>query len=156
MSYVDRMQLGSAFVNHSGDVMVKFPSVPVFLVLSDPLLLTSLDTCSDNGHNPHTHHADVFNKTDNKQNRVYRQLSAHSVDNPAQAMIQVGTWNVRTQKFHSAVLVTVSQQDTDSVPEVVPSFQEVQNVVATLSTQLYAASSVLHTRQRKRLCATLE
>jgi hypothetical protein len=100
-SYVDRMQLARAFVNSSGEVVVKLPSSPVFLVLSDPLLLASLDACSDTYSHAHKGGGDVRKLQANHSNPVYQQLCTHSVGHQAHAMVQVGTWDVQIQKFHS-------------------------------------------------------
>jgi hypothetical protein len=152
------MQLGSAFVNATGEVVVKLRSVPVFLVLSDPLLFSSVDACSDTCSDAHAKGSKLARKLQaNHSNPVYQQLCAHSVGNQAHAMVQVGAWDVQTQKFESSILVTVSHEQTDTPTiEAIPSFQEVQSAVEALSTQLYTTRPVPHTRERKRLCSTLE
>ena len=155
-SYVDRMQLARAFVNSSGEVVVKLPSSPVFLVLSDPLLLASLDACSDTHSHAHKGGGGVRKLQANHSNPVYQQLCTHSVGHQAHAMVQVGTWDVQIQKFHSSILVTVPHADTAPTPETTTSLQEVQNAVAALTTQLYAAVPAADTRHRKRLCSSLE
>jgi hypothetical protein len=155
-SYVDRMQLARAFVNSSGEVVVKLPSSPVFLVLSDPLLLASLDACSDTYSHAHKGGGDVRKLQANHSNPVYQQLCTHSVGHQAHAMVQVGTWDVQIQKFHSSILVTVPHADTAPTAETATSLQEVQNAVAALTTQLYAAVPAADARHRKRLCSSLE
>jgi hypothetical protein len=143
------MQLGSAFVNCSGDVVVKLPNAPVFVVLSDPLVLDSVEACSEKCD------GNVRSLQANHSNPVYRKLCVNSVGNQEQVMVQIGSWDVHTQKFNHSIIVTVPDPRTETLNDSAPSFKELEDVVATLNTELYGQRQAPTKRERKRLCSTL-